>query len=143
MVYYVVDASVAAKWVLPGEPNQEKTVKLKEDHVSGIVELCAPSFIVQEVTNALWRAVKLGRLCEEDAQEALKALSDMQIELYELSWLQASEELGIAYKLNMAIYDVAYLFLSEKTKTKLITADNKLYEKAKGNFRVLHIKDYL
>jgi predicted nucleic acid-binding protein len=65
-----VDASVVAKWVLPGEPYQENAVKLKEDFASGTAELCAPSFITQEVANSFWRAVKLGRLSEEDAQEA-------------------------------------------------------------------------
>jgi len=28
-------------------------------------------------------------------------------------------------------------------KAQLITADNKLYEKAKENFDVVHIKDYV
>lgn len=142
MTGYVADASVVAKWVLPGEPYQEKAIKLKEDHKSKKVELCAPSFLVQEVANALWRAVKLGRLAKDDAQEALTALNDMQIVLYELNWNQASQGLSIACKLNLAIYDAAYLFLSEKTNAQLITADNKLYEISKQHFRVLHIKDY-
>ena len=138
----MVDASVVAKWVLPGEPYQENAVKLKEDHVSGTAELCAPAFIAQEVGNAFWRAVKLRRLSKEDAQEALKALNDMKIELHELNWTEASQGLNIACTLDLAIYDAAYLFLTNKTKARLITADNKLYETAKRNFEVLHLKDY-
>jgi predicted nucleic acid-binding protein len=143
MPYYVVDASVVAKWVLPDEEYQENTIKLKKDRISRIAELSAPSFIVQEVANALWRAVKLQRFSKENAQEALIALDNMQIELYPFSWIQSSQELDIACKLNIAIYDAAYLLLAEKTKTQLITADNKLYEKAKNNYKVLHIKDYV
>lgn len=138
-----MDASVVAKWVLPGEPYQEKAIKLKEDQASGIVELCAPSFIVQEVANSLWRAVKLKRIAEEDAQEALKALNDMRIELYELDWTKLSQALSISCKLNVTIYDAAYLFLNNEIKIPLITADNKLYEMAKSHFKVIHVKDYL
>lgn len=138
-----MDASVVAKWVLPGEPYQKNAVKLKEDHVSGAVELCAPAFLVNEVANSLWRAVKLKRLSEEDAQEALKALNDMKIDFQELDWARAGQGLEIACKLNLAFYDTCYIFLSKEMKTQLITADSKLYETAKGDFKVLHIKDYL
>ena len=138
-----MDASVIAKWVLPGEPYQENAVKLKEDHVSRIVSLSAPAFITSEVANALWRAVKLGRIIEEDAQEALKALNDMRIELHESDWIQVSQGLSIACKLDLTIYDASYLFLANETKAQVVTADNKLYEKAKKHFGVIHLKNYL
>ena len=138
-----MDASVVAKWVLPGEPYQENAVKLKEDHVSGVAFLSAPAFITQEVGNALWRAVKLGRIVEEDAQDALEALNDMGIELHELNWTQISQELSIACKLDLTIYDASYLLLSERLKASFITADNKLYEKSKKHFGLLHVKNYL
>jgi predicted nucleic acid-binding protein len=137
-----VDASVVAKWVLPGEPYQENAVKLKEDHVSGVAFLSAPAFIIQEVGNALWRAVKLGRIVEEDAQDALEALNDMRIELHELNWTEISQGLRIACKLDLTIYDASYLLLSEKLKASFITADNKLCEKSKKHFGLLHVKNY-
>jgi len=143
MPRYVVDASVVAKWILSGEPYQENTAKLKEDFVAGQVELCAPALVVNEVANALWRAIKLGRITENDAKEALKALGEMKIELYQSCWNEACQELSIACKLGLTVYDAAYLFLAEKTRASLITADEKLYESAKAHFRILHIKDYL
>ena len=138
-----MDASVIAKWVLPGEPYQENAIKLKQDYVSGITSLSAPALITSEVANALWRAVKLERIVEEDAQEALKALNDMRIGLHESDWVQASQGLSIACKLDLTIYDASYLSLTDKTKAQFITADNKLYEKAKKHFGVLHLKNYL
>jgi len=137
-----VDASVIAKWVLPGEPFQEKAVRLKEDHVSGLIELSSPSFVVQEVANALWRATKLNRISEADAKEALKALNDMRIELHELNWAQAALALSIACDLNLTTYDTSYIFLSNETRAPLITADQTLYETARKQFKILHIKDY-
>ena len=138
----MVDASVIAKWILPGEPYQDKAARLKEDQVLGLAELCAPGFIVQEVANALWRAIKLERISEESAREALRALNDMRIELHELDWAQVSQGLGVACDLNLTIYDVSYLFLADKIRVPLITADERICETAKERFRILHIKDY-
>lgn len=110
----------------------KNTLKLRENHVSGRTHLFAPKILTLEVANALWKAVKLKRLKEEDSHEALKGLSDMNIILHELDWLQTSQVLDIACKLDIAIYDATYLFLADELKIKLITSDTRLYEKAKG-----------
>lgn len=138
-----MDASVIAKWVLPIETYQENALKLKQDQISETVNLFAPSFLKLEVTNALWKAVKLRRLTEQDALEALKTLGNTIIAFYELDWHQASEVLDLACELDIAIYDAAYVFLSDKIKSQFITSDTKLYEKTKGHFKVLHLIDYM
>ena len=139
---YVVDASVAAKWVLSGEPFEKNALRIKDDYLSGIAQVCAPSFIVLEVANALWKAIRLGRIIEEEAHEALKTLDDLFITLHELNWTEISQGLSIARKLDLTIYDASYLLLSDKLKAQIITADDKLFEKAKKHFRVVHLKDY-
>jgi predicted nucleic acid-binding protein len=127
---------------LSGGPNGENAVKLKEDYLSGEANLNAPSIAVQEVTNSLWKAIKNGRIQEEDAQEALRTLQDMQIALHEFNWTETAETLKITCKLNLTIYDACYLFLSEKLGINLITADDQLYERARKHFKIIHIKDY-
>jgi predicted nucleic acid-binding protein len=121
---------------------QENALKLRDDYVSNVVELFAPAILTAEVANALWRAVKLERLTEEDSQEALKTLADTKITLFQLDWPQISQVLKIACMLDSAIYDAAYLFVSDKIEAKLVTSDTALYEKAKEHFNVLHIRDY-
>jgi len=138
-----VDASVIAKWILPGEPFQERALRLKEDHVSGVIELSAPGVVVQEVANALWRAIRLKRISEADAKEALEALNDMRIELHELNWAQAAQSLSIACDLDLTIYDASYVLLTNELKVPLVTADKTLHETARKQFKILHIKDYL
>jgi predicted nucleic acid-binding protein len=140
---YVVDASVIAKWVLPFEPFQENALKLKEDQVEKRAELFAPTLTIVELTNVLWKAVKLKRLTQEDAKEALATLGSMQIILNETDWADAAQILKVAFKLDCAVYDATYLFLTDKIKAQFITSDNKLYEKAsKNSFNILQIKDY-
>jgi len=138
-----VDASVVAKWVLPGEPYQEKALRLKEDHVSGAVDLSAPGVVVQEVANALWKATRLKRISEADAKEALKALNDMRIELHDVSWAQSAQALGIACDLGLTIYDSSYVLLADELKVPLITGDKTLCETASKKFKILYIKDYV
>lgn len=139
----MLDACVVLKWFLLDEPYKEKADILKQDMMSEKVKLFAPSFMLQEVTNSLWKAIKLKRITKEDATEALKNLDDLPINFYEFNWAEASDELAIVSKLDLAVYDVAYLFLSEKMNAKLITSDDKMYQKAKLNFKLLHLKDYM
>lgn len=140
---YVVAASVVAKWVLPVEAYQENALKLKQDLVSGTISLRAPSFLVSEVTNALWQAVRQKRLSEKDSKEAVISLGHTIITFYELNWHHAAEVLDIACKLNVAVYDATYLFLSDEFGMKFITSDTKLFEKVKHAFGVIHLRDYV
>ena len=138
----IVDASVVLKWVLPDEVYQENADKLKNNFLNSKIELFAPSFITQETANALWMAVKQRRIEQTDAQDALEFLQNTQLNLHELNWTDVSQSLAIACKIDIAIYDASYLFLGEKIGAQLITADTKLFEKAKIHFKVTHIKDY-
>ncbi len=139
----MLDASVALKWVLPGEPYEEKANMVRDDLLVGTSRMCAPSLMMHEVANSLWKATKQRRLLPTDAHEALKNLNDAQIQLFELNSAEIYSELIIANKLDIACYDAAYLALSEKMKAQVITADDKLYEKSKNRFRVLHLRDYV
>lgn len=98
--------------------------------------------IIKEVANALWKAVKLGRISEGDAKEALLALDNLKIELHELSWSQTAEALGIACELGLTVYDTSYVYLSRETGLPLITADRTLHEKAGKLFKIMYIRDY-
>ncbi len=95
-----------------------------------------------EVANAFWIAVKMHRFLEVDARSSLEALGDMNLSLIELSWAQISQVLKIACKVDLTVYDASYLFLADQMDAQFVTADDKLYKKAKEAYNVLHIKDY-
>jgi predicted nucleic acid-binding protein len=138
-----VDASVVLKWVLPDEAYQENTDQLKLGFLCGKIELFAPSFLLLEIANALWVAVKQKRILQADAIDALKFLQDTQLRFYEFDWTIVSQSLAIACKEDIAVYDAAYLYLCNKLGAEMITADNKLFEKTKEHYKVRHIKDYI
>lgn len=137
-----MDASVVAKWVLTGEPHQENAVRLKDEYISGHVGLSSLSLIVEEVASALWKAVRRDRIPEGDAVEAMRLLSDLKIELYELSWSQTAEALSMACELSLTVYDASYVYLSHRLGVPLITVDNALYESAGKRFKIVYIGDY-
>ena len=102
----------------------------------------APSLMLHEVANSLWKAVRQGRITQKDACEALETLDNLNVGFHELNWSDISKVLNIAIKTNLNVYDAAYLYVSEKMRAQVITADDTMYQKGKGQFQVLHLKDY-
>jgi hypothetical protein len=63
-VRLVIDASVAAKWIIPGEPWDGKARALKEAIAKGNVEAYAPTLILYELTSVIFKAVRNGVLTD-------------------------------------------------------------------------------
>ncbi len=116
---WVVDASVALKWVLP-EPGHEAARRLLD---SGD-ELRAPDLLLLEAANALTRHVRLGSLNAVEAAGAFVTLKTIPLQL------QASEPLipaamRLALKLEHSVYDCIYLALAMATEARFVTADRR------------------
>ncbi len=58
---YVLDSSVALKWVLP-EADSAKAIRLRDDYKNGIHELLAPDIFTPEIANGLASAERQGRI---------------------------------------------------------------------------------
>ncbi len=127
MNLYVVDASVAGKWLLPGasEPLQQEAVNLLRQSVDGQVKLVVPDFFWIEVTNLLWKAIRTGRCTRPTAEMALSALRRHEIPtLPVLPLLDSALDKTLVY--GRSVYDSIYLALALETGGKLVTADEKL-----------------
>src|SRR6202521_1644696 len=119
----VVDASVAVKWVLP-EPDSGPAVALRE---AGAV--IAPSLVVAEIGNALWKSVLRGDVDKSDAYAALQiavAHFDRIVSIDQL----AARALELAVDLRHPIYDCLYLALAERERVPIVSADAKLLSAA-------------
>ena len=116
----VVDASVAVKWLVEEEGSAAAIGLIEAGH-----DLHAPHLIAAEVTNALWRKVRLGELERGDAGPLAGAVPDMP-----LQWT-ADEELcasavRLAIDLDRPVYDCFYLALAHRIAGTLVTADARL-----------------
>jgi predicted nucleic acid-binding protein len=119
----IVDANIILQAFFPDEV-QPKAQALIRDHVSGRVQLAAPTLLVYEVANAVLQAVRRGRVTAEDAEAILVAVEGLGIETEPVSWQQM---LPLARRFDRSAYDAAYLALAEARGEPLVTGDEKLY----------------
>jgi len=140
-VKLVVDASVAAKWIIPGEPWEEEANTLKRAIVSGRVEAYAPTLLTYELASVLLKAVRKGVLKAVDGIEALKAVGSLGIDLAPVLWEEVAEIFEVADSTSLTIYDATYLWLSKKLDAPLVTADEKLCKKGGRIAKIISLQD--
>jgi predicted nucleic acid-binding protein len=124
---YVADASVAAKWVLPGsdEPLRDEALHLLSQWAAGNCLLTVPDIFWSESANILWKAIRRGRCGEETARESLAALRDLEIPTVPaFALMDSAFEIAISHA--RTVYDAVYVALAVKSQAQLVTADEKL-----------------
>lgn len=134
----VLDASVIAKWILPGEPWERQALKLKDKLVKGEIEVHEPMLLTYELANLLLKAVRKKRISLENAASALELLEKLGLKLHEINLGEAAQLFKKAEKLGLTVYDTAYVQLAEKLKAILVSADQELCIKAGDT--VKHLK---
>lgn len=115
----VVDASVAAKWLV-AEPDSEIAAML----LDGSFDLQAPRLLVSEIGNMLWRMAVNGSIDEYEAARLAAALLDVP-----LQWRDDErtcvEAVRIAVELGHPAYDCMYLALASLIGSQVVTADKR------------------
>jgi predicted nucleic acid-binding protein len=124
---FVVDASVAVKWLVPEAYSSEARTLLRADSA-----LLAPDLIRAEVGNVLWKRWRRGEL---DAAEVDTALADFRrfpLEVHS-SELLLESAWGIARETGLTVYDSLYVALAVAEMAQLVTADRRLFEALRGS----------
>jgi predicted nucleic acid-binding protein len=128
----VVDASLAAKWIIV-EPNSAAALALLEDCVDPLV---APDLIAIEVASAIVRRANMDKALGEtmrDANARWANLLDAQtITLRRPTSSDILEAANLAMDLGHPLKDSIYLALAMEMGCDLITCDARFAEKAKG-----------
>lgn len=115
---YVVDASVAVKWVVEEEGSD---AALALSHES----LAAPSLWLAECANVLWVKARRGEIDEQEARERQSWLAEAPVLLVPLEEL-LEDAVALAFRLDVTIYDALYVALAQRRREPLITADGPL-----------------
>jgi predicted nucleic acid-binding protein len=133
----VVDANVAAKWLLPaaGEGLLDQANHLLALHVRRELQLLAPDLIGAEIGNVLWKAVRRNRISQAEAENSLRRFNDLAIQVIPASDLLV-QALQIAVVCDRSFYDSLYVALALTTKTELVTADERLVNALGSRFPV-------
>lgn len=115
----VVDASVAAKWLI-AEADSEIAAML----LDGSFDLQAPRLLASEIGNMLWRKAVNGSIDDHEAARLAAALLDMP-----LRWMDDErtcvEAVRIAVELGHPACDCMYLALASLIGTQVVTADKR------------------
>ncbi len=122
---YILDASVAAKWILKDESYANQALALLEDYRLGHVNLLAPDHIYYEVASAVRNAVRMRRLNENAGRDAIEDFQALRISTISQEFL-LRRAFAISILTDCSLYDGLYLAASVLFKRDLIYADNRL-----------------
>ena len=132
---YVLDSSLALKWVLP-EADSGKALRLLDETNNGIHELIAPDIFAPEVANGLASAERQGRIKPGEAAILLLDILRQAPAIHSSSSLliRAMEE---AVSTRQAVYDCIYLALAEAEQCEMVSADDVFIRKMRAKFPFL------
>lgn len=116
---WVIDASVAAKWLAP-EPDSHLAEALLDD------ELIVPDLLFAEVGNILWKRQVRGETDAATAQVGARWLLQVPFQVHDSAGLLA-DALALALQLQHPAYDCFYLSLAARVDAALVTADRRLH----------------
>ena len=116
---FVVDASVAVKWLV-----DEEDADVADQLMASGQELHAPRLMASEVANVLWRKARVGQIERADAGAAMTLLTDMPVRWNDDETVGA-DAVRLALTLDHPVYDCVYLALAHRIGATVVTADRR------------------
>jgi predicted nucleic acid-binding protein len=132
---YVLDASVALKWVL-SESDSPAANKLREEFTRDVHELVAPDTFLAEVAHALTKAERRGLIGAGQASLLLGDILTTRPDLHAFVPLLARAA-ELATQARIGVYDCLYVGLAEREQCPLVKADQRLVNTFQGQFPIV------
>jgi predicted nucleic acid-binding protein len=132
---YVLDASVALKWVL-SEPDSPAAIKLRDEFTRQIHDFIAPDTFLAEVAHALTKAERRGLIGAGQASMLVADVLTSRPDLHSFIPLLA-RAIDLATQARIGVYDCLYVGLAEREQCPLLTADQRLANTFQGQFPVV------
>lgn len=129
---YVLDSSVAFKWVVP-ELNSDKAIRLRLDFLASVHEFLSPDFFPGEVGHALTRAERQGRIT---LGEALLLWADVMTSSPRLvaSLPLMHRAIAISSQARVGVFDCVYIALADREGCPFVTADDRIIKNLQPQF---------
>jgi predicted nucleic acid-binding protein len=132
----VIDASVAVKWFV----RHDLTERARRAYAN--YELVAPSLILAEIGNALWKYHRAGVAGLNKIKAAFDGIEFRYFRTQQIDETLSMRALEIAVELGHPIYDCYYLALSRSLDAPVISDDRKLLSKARaGGYRMIGLTE--
>ncbi len=120
---WVIDASIAAKWLAP-EPDSPLAEILLDD------DLIAPDLLFAEVGNILWKKHSRRDMDRATVQLGARWLLQVPMQIHDSAGL-LTDALNLALRLQHPVYDCIYLALATRVEAPLMTADRRLHARCR------------
>jgi len=133
----VVDASVAAKWFLPGNGEElvDEAFGMLDRYEKNELQFVVPDLFYVEIASAIWKAVRVGRISNASGQRALGSLVEREFPTVpSVKLLDGAFQIAMDYK--RTVYDCLYVSLAIQSSCQLITADERLANSLAAHFSV-------
>jgi predicted nucleic acid-binding protein len=137
----VVDANVVIKWHVT-EIHTDAALRLLRDDAPA---LHVPDLVFPEAGNILWKKVRRGDLAEDQARRIGHLVAVAPLEVHPSAPLLEAA-LEIALRTERTVYDSLYVALAVQLDSRLVTADEKLYNALMAGplgARILWVEDDL
>jgi predicted nucleic acid-binding protein len=123
---FIVDASVALCWFAT-----EAETAFANRLIAAAVDLVAPSLMLVELANGLWKKTRRGEMSADLAAAGLREIRRFVPQIVNLSDL-AEAALALARELDHSVYDCVYLALARRRGAPLVTSDQKMVARLAG-----------
>ena len=127
---FVLDCSVAAKWVLP-EPDRAPALGLFEQYAVGEVMLIAPDILLAEFASLVAKRSRRKQISPAQAHEAFLLMTKCAPRLFDTR-PRLSRALDLSLRRQMSLWDCVYLALALEHNCPVLTADLRLCRAGKG-----------
>ncbi|WP_370311707.1 type II toxin-antitoxin system VapC family toxin [Sagittula sp.] len=129
---FVVDTSVAIKWIVDEEGSN------KAELLQG-ADMVAPALFRIEASNVLRTLAAKQILPNERAIDLFLFLQTAPVTIIDADELLERRSLDLALALDHPIYDCVYLALAERMDRRLITADRRFIKTLSGTEHVARV----
>jgi predicted nucleic acid-binding protein len=130
----LLDTSVVIKWKLAGEAHAAEARELLQNWRQNAVEVVAPDLLRTELTSALLRAHRRGRISQTEAKDYLRDLLPLPFVIHAVSLTLASRAFDIACAHSQGAHDCIYVALAEQESIDFWTGDQRLYNALQSHF---------
>lgn len=137
---YVVDASVAVKWLVTEVYSDQAALLLDTEFA-----LIAPELLFAEAANALWASCRRGDISKADLAEAVDVLKAMPVGVPASMRQLTPSASRLSLDLNHPVYDCFYLALALREQYPVVTADRRFFDAVRKHpylsDRIVHVKE--
>jgi len=134
---FVLDCSVAAKWLLP-EPDRAPALGWFDRYAAGEVLLIAPDILLAEFASLVAKRNRRKQISEEQARQAFSLMTKCAPRLFDMR-PRLFRALDLSLRYQLSLWDCVYLALALEHDCPFLTADRRLLRAGRGGHLLVYL----